>query len=196
MNLQNKSSQLKEHFFSSLKTVKYDSYIFAILMFLSILGVGITDASVRMSHWYWTAMVPVFFGFCLYLEWQASIHMEGAIGSIFLKQLQHWLGLLAGFYLAFFLRGMGSLDNQSTGLVLLLLLAVGTFMAGVTMGWLFRLLGIFLGLCLILVAYMENYIAVIIALSVFMLVLYRFLTKATRLVEDDDIRLDKAYSDD
>ena len=59
-------------------------------------------------------------------------------------------------------------------------------MAGVTMGWLFRLLGIFLGLCLILVAYMENYIAVIIALSVFMLVLYRFLTKTTRLVEDDD----------
>jgi len=186
MNLRHQFGRLKPLFFESVKIVKYDGLIFAILMFLSILGVGITDASVRMSHWYWTAMVPVFFGFCLYLEWQASLNTEESIRSIVLKQLQHWLGLLAGFYLAFFLRGMGSLDNQSTGLVLLLLLAVGTFMAGVTTGWLFRLLGIFLGLCLILVAYIENYIAVIIALSVFMLVLYRFLTKSTLLVADND----------
>ena len=186
MNLQHQIERLKPLFFKGLRTVKYDGLIFAILMFLSILGVGIADALERASHWYWTAMVPVFFGCCIYLEWHASKDSEESIGTIILKQVQHWLGLLAAFYLAFFLREIGSLDNQTTGLILLLLLAVGTFMAGVHMGWLFKLLGIFLGCCLILVAYMEHYVGVMIALSVLMLILYHFLMKAAAAHNEEE----------
>ena len=179
MNLDVRASLSKISTLKVLKAIRHDVYIFAVLMFLSILGVGITDASVRLSHWYWTAMIPVFFGACLFLEWHAKDKSGADPKALVIKQVQHWLGLLAGFYLAFFLRGIGSLDNQSTGLILLLLLALGTFFAGVTMGWLFKLLGIFLGICLMLVAYMENYIAVIISLSVAMLIVYRFLTRVT-----------------
>jgi len=186
MDLQDQMNRLKPLVFKSIRAVKYDGLIFAILMFLSILGVGIADALERTSHWYWTLMVPVFFGFCLYLEWQASKDSEESLKTIILKQVQHWLGLLAGFYLTFFLREIGSLDNQTTGLILLLLLAVGTFMAGVQMGWLFKLLGIFLGLCLILVAYMEHYVGVLIAISVLMFVLYHFLIRATTPNKDDE----------
>jgi hypothetical protein len=186
MNLNSNIEILKIQLSRGLQVMRYDGYIFAALMFLSILGVGITDASTRISHWYWLCMVPIFCASCLYLEWQSSLDSGIPAKTIIIKQLQHWLGVLASFYLAFFLRGIGSLDNQSTGLVLLLILALSTFLAGVTMGWLFRLLGMFLGLCLVLVAYMENYIGVIIALSVAMLVLYRFLVKASHLVTYED----------
>ena len=175
MNLHNRLEQLKKTSFEGIKTVRYSGFIFAILMFLSVLGVGITDAFGRISHWYWLAMVPVFFGSCLYLEWQTALESGVPTKAILLKQIQHWFGLLAGIYLTFRLRDIGSFDNQTTGLILLLLLALTTFLAGVTMGWLFRLLGIFLALCLLVVAYMENYLGIIIGLSVLMLVSYRFL---------------------
>ncbi len=177
MNLDVNTKNLRVSTFNLLKAIEHDVYIFAALLFLSILGVGITDASVQTSHWYWTAMIPVFFAACLFLEWHNKHESGLEPKTIVIKQILHWLGLLAGFYLVFFLRDMGSLDNQTTGLILLLMLALGTFLAGVRMGWLFKLLGIFLGLCLVLVAYMENYFAVIIALSVAMLIAYRLLAK-------------------
>ena len=96
--------------------------------------------------------------------------------TILVKQIQHWLGLLVGIYLTFFLREIGSLDNQTTGLILLLLLALTTFLAGVTMGWLFRLCwASFWPFVLSLVVYMEHYLGFIIGISVLMLVLYHFL---------------------
>ncbi|MGZ5586797.1 MAG: hypothetical protein ACXWE4_08970 [Methylobacter sp.] len=178
MKLHDRIEQLKEASSDGIKTVHYDGYIFAILMFLSVLGVAIADASERMSHWYWLAMVPVFFGSCLFLEWQTSLESGVPTKTILLKQVQHRLGLLAAVYLTFILREIGSFNNQTTGLVLLLLLALTTFLAGITMGWLFRLLGIFLAFCLIFVVYMEHYLGFIIGVSVFMLILYRFLVSA------------------
>jgi flagellar biosynthesis chaperone FliJ len=52
MNQHDLIKQLKEKSSEGIKTVRYDAYIFAILMFLSVLGVAIADASERMSHWY------------------------------------------------------------------------------------------------------------------------------------------------
>lgn len=177
MNQHDLIKQLKEKSSEGIKTVRYNTYIFAILMFLSVLGVAIADASERMSHWYWLAMVPFFFGACLFLEWQSTLESGVPAKTIVLKQIQHLLGLLVGIYLTFFLREIGSLDNQTTGLILLLLLALTTFLAGVTMGWLFRLLGIFLAISLILVAYTEHYLGIIIGISVLMLILYHFLVR-------------------
>ena len=146
-------------------------------MLLSIIGVGLTNAAERMSHWYWVAMVPVFFSACLFIEWKGSREEGTSVIDLLLKQLQNWLGLLAAIYMTFILREMGSLNNETTGLVLLMLFALTTFLVGVTMGWLFRLLGIFLGICLIAVAYLELYLWIIIAVSFVLLLLYHFLVR-------------------
>lgn len=160
-----------------LNKIRYDWYVLISLMFLSILGVAITDASDLLSHWYWIGMVPVFFSACLYVEWNASRESGVNVYSIIIKQIQHWLGLLAAIYLTFFLQNIGSLNNEITGLFLLLIIALTTFLAGVTMGWLFRLLGIFLGLSLYFVAYMEHFIWLVICLSILVLLAYYYLTK-------------------
>ncbi|MGR9000090.1 MAG: hypothetical protein ACU88J_13730 [Gammaproteobacteria bacterium] len=160
-----------------IKAIRYDWYVLIGLMSLSIVGVGYTDAAQRASHWYWLAMVPVFFITCLFIEWKAARETGISARSIVIKQVQHWLGLLAAVYLTFFLRDFGRLDNESTGLILLLVFALTTFLAGVTMGWLFRLLGVFLGLSLFFVAYVENYIWVIIGMSILILIAYHFLAR-------------------
>ena len=179
MALPNQLTNLQKTVGGRLKTIRYDWFILAGLLFFSIVGVGITDASVTMSHWYWTAMVPVFFSACLYIEWQVTKKTNVSPRSVVIKQIQHWLGLLAGIYLTFFLHRMGSLNNEITGLILLLIIALTTYLAGVTMGWMFRLLGIFLGLSLFLVAYVENYIWIIIMLSVMVLIAYHLIVRFT-----------------
>ncbi|PKM12599.1 MAG: hypothetical protein CVV13_04610 [Gammaproteobacteria bacterium HGW-Gammaproteobacteria-3] len=178
MNTQKLWQQTKRMIGKGLVAVRRDIYIFTALIFLSILGVGIADALEQLAHWYWVGMVPVFFGACLYLEWQTIKHSGVPLSEILWVQIQHWLGVAVAFYLTFVLREIGSLNNQTTGLDLLLVLALGTYLAGIATGWLFRLLGIFLGICLILVAYMEHYVAVLIASGVAMLVLYHYLEKS------------------
>ncbi len=43
--------------------------VIVVLIALSIIGIGITDFSPADSYKYWVAMVPVFCGACLILEW-------------------------------------------------------------------------------------------------------------------------------
>ena len=43
--------------------------VIIVLIALSIIGIGITDFSPADSYKYWLAMVPIFCGGCLILEW-------------------------------------------------------------------------------------------------------------------------------
>ncbi|MEJ2286092.1 MAG: hypothetical protein P8X85_21150, partial [Desulfobacterales bacterium] len=43
--------------------------VIIVLIGLSIIGIGITDFSPADSYNYWVAMVPIFCGACLILEW-------------------------------------------------------------------------------------------------------------------------------
>jgi len=90
-------------------------------------------------------------------------------------QLKHWIGLMVAVYSTFLLSKKGSLDNQTTGLMLLSNFALATYLAGDISGWVFRLLGIFLAFSLIIVAYMEHYIWVIIVVSLVLLALYQLI---------------------
>lgn len=161
---------------SIIQSIRYDFYIFVTLLLLSILGISLTDAYGKWSKWYWLAMVPVFFGCNLLVEWQVAkikgIHFKGVL----IRQIQSWLGLLGAFYLTFFLEQIGSLNNETTGMILLLILSLAIYIIGVTGGWLFQLLGVFLGLCLVIVAYVENYTWVILGLSLAILAVYIYLS--------------------
>jgi hypothetical protein len=46
--------------------------VLIILIILSIIGIAITDFSPSGSHRYWFAMVPIFAGACLLLEWNRA----------------------------------------------------------------------------------------------------------------------------
>ena len=121
-------------------------------------------------------MIPIFYGCNLFVEWHSSKDRGIKFATIFVRQMQYWFGLFGAIYLTFFLETIGSLNNETTGMILLLILALSIFQTGVTTGWLFQLLGIFLGLCLMLVAYVENYIWAIIGLTAVVLVAYGYIS--------------------
>ena len=147
--------------------------ILIMLILLAIIGIGITDFSPAESHRYWFAMVPVFAGACLILEWSRARGKGQKWTTILRTQVLLWLGLLLAVRLAYLLLHTGRLDNENTGLIILLLLALTTFFAGIHLGWRLFIVGIFLGVALIGAAYLEEFVwmFLIIALVVVAIVL-------------------------
>ena len=144
--------------------------IFVILMVLSLIGVGITDFSPARSYWYWFAMAPVFACACLILEWTRFRGEGKSWLSALQTQLLTWFGLLVAVQVVFLLLRAGRLTFESTGLVILLLLALTTFIVGISLGYQLCLLGGFLGLTLLVVAYLEQYVWVVLAVAVLVVV--------------------------
>jgi hypothetical protein len=148
--------------------------ILSLLILLSIIGIGITDYFPASSHYYWFAMVPVFAAGSLILEWSRALGKGKKWTTLVKTQLLLWFGLLLAVCLVFLLQHTKWLNNENTGLVILLLLALTTYFAGVNLGWRVLIVGIFLGLALIGAAYLEKFawmflIIAIVVMAIFLL---------------------------
>jgi len=151
-----------------------------VLILLSIIGIGITDFSPADSHRYWFAMVPVFAGACLILEWSRARGKGQKWTAIVGAQLLLWLGLLLAVRLVYLLLHTGRLDNENTGLIILLLLALTTFFAGIHLGWRLFIVGIFLGVALIGAAYLEEFVWIFLIIAIVVVaifLLWKYFTK-------------------
>jgi hypothetical protein len=152
-------------------------WIVILLIVLSIIGVGVTDFSPAVSHWYWLAMVFVFGLGCILIEWeQAKGEGQGKL-VIIRKQLLQWVGLLLAVQLVYLLLHAGRLDNENTGLVILLLLALTVFVSGVHVQWRLCVVGVLLGLALIMATYLEEFIWLIMILMAVVAVFIYFAAK-------------------
>jgi hypothetical protein len=146
----------------------YEIVIF-VLIALSIIGIAITDFSPAESYKYWVAMVPVFCGACLILEWSRARGKGFKWTSILRTQLLLWAGLLVAVRLVFEMLHKGRLDNENTGLVILLLLALSVFLAGIHLGWRLCLVGGFLGAALVAATYLEEYVWILLIIGLVVL---------------------------
>jgi hypothetical protein len=166
---QNDSDKLSKHI-TTMKSFLYDlkafEIIFVTLVVLSLIGVGITDFSPARSYWYWFTMAPIYAGACLFMEWSQARREGTRALTIIRTQLFTWLGLLVAIQVVFLLLRSGRLTYESTGLVILLLLALTTFIAGIHLGYELCMLGGFLGLTVLMVAYLEQYVWVIVFLAI------------------------------
>ena len=166
--------------------------ILSVLLLLSIIGIGITDYSPAESHRYWFAMVPVFAGACLILEWSRARGKGQKWTTIVGTQLMLWLGLLLAVRLVYLLLHTGRLDNENTGLIILLLLALTTFFAGIHLGWRLIIVGIFLGVALIGATYLKEFVWIflIIAIGVVAIFLFWKYYAGTKMGKGQDIAAD------
>lgn len=128
-----------------------------VLIILSLIGIGITDYSPANSHIYWFFMVPVFAAACLAIEWEHGRGQGQQWKSILRTQIMLWLGLFLAIQMVYVLLHAGRLDYENTGLIILLLLALTTFCAGVNLDWRLMVVGIYLGLVVIGAAYLETF---------------------------------------
>jgi hypothetical protein len=138
-----------------------DGVIMILLVLLAVVGIGITDFSPQFSHWYWLAMVIVIGIACVVMEWSRARKKGLSAATIVKKEVFIWLSVLVAVNLVYFLFQSGRLDSENTGLVILLILALAAFLAGMRQDWRLCLLGILLGGALILATYLEEFLWIV-----------------------------------
>ena len=138
-----------------------DGVVMIMLVVLAIVGIGITDFSPQLSHWYWLAMVLITGIVCIVIEWSRTRKKDLGIATILKNEALIWLSVLVAVNLVYFLLHSGRLDSENTGLVILLILALATFLAGLRLGWRLCILGVLLGGALVLATYLEEFLWIV-----------------------------------
>jgi hypothetical protein len=135
-----------------------------IMVVLALLGIGLTTTNRAIAPTYWISLVPVYGLLCVAVAWSRVQHGEG--GRLVIRQILHWLGIAAALGLDFYIRGTGEETGVAAGFNALLLLALGCFLAGVHLEWLFSLVGLVLALTLIVVVKADQYLWLIVIVGV------------------------------
>ncbi len=132
---------------------------------LSILGIGVTDYSPLQSYRYWGAMTLVLAISALSIGWSRAHRLGLPVVKTLMTQFVHWTTTGIAVSGIFLLLKAGRLNYESTGLVLLILLGLATFLDGYRINWHFSLLGLLMFLLAIAAAYLEEYLWVLLIMT-------------------------------
>jgi hypothetical protein len=80
--------------------------------------------------WVWIAIVPIYFLACVWHGWDRATTRKER-GRLVATQALHWLAFAAAMHIVLLPDVQGVLNDNARGLALLLLLGMGTFLAGV-----------------------------------------------------------------
>jgi hypothetical protein len=154
--------------------LRLEEFAFPALVALSIIGESITNYSPIISFWYWLTMIPVFAMIAIITEWSQARARSISATNVIVIQLVHWGGTCIGLFATYSLWHVGRLANEHTGLVILLLLALTTFLDGYHVGWRFYLAGLLLFAYAIIAALLKVviWVALLIAVPVVIFGLY------------------------
>ncbi len=141
--------------------------ILSLLLILCFIGIAYTDVVGGRSINFWLWMIPVFAIAAIVLEW--SRYIKGEIDSFHFirQQILHWTAVFIAVKVIFILLQLGRLPNNATAFVLMMIMSLSTFLAGIYVGWRFLVLGIFIAMATIVAAYLETYVWVLIPVVIF-----------------------------
>ena len=129
---------------------------YACVLALTLIGVAYTSYSKRPIVGYWEFLTLVMGVLCVSTGWQQVQDKEGRLRLVWTQAL-HWLAFLIAMNLVL-LTGMQTMLNaDAMGLAILMLLALGTFVAGVhTRTWEVCALGAVMALSVPAIAWVEQ----------------------------------------
>ncbi len=136
-----------------------------VLLALAFAAIATSDVSAASSQFYWTLLVIVFAAAALALHWFEGGHGVGGLRGVWSIAL-HWLGVLVAVEMVFYLVASGRMANADTGLSSGVILALGTYLAGVRGEWRLMVLGVALALATVGVAFVEQYLLVFVGVAV------------------------------
>jgi len=129
---------------------------YVVVLVLTLLGVAYTSVTRRPTIVYWEFLVVVTAAACIWGGWRyapdrkAKVHLIGS-------QALHWLAFFVAMNLVLLPSVQNMLNADATGLAILLLLALGTFVAGVHIpAWQVCVLGLVMGLFVPAIAWIEE----------------------------------------
>ncbi len=129
---------------------------FSILLLLTIGGVGYTSFSKHPILIYWEILAPIIGLVCVWYGWQDARDNNARLRLIATQAL-HWFAFILVMNMVFLPNVQRFFTATSTGLAIFILLALGTFTAGVhILSWQVCLLGLIMAFGIPAIAWIEN----------------------------------------
>ncbi|MGH6796070.1 MAG: hypothetical protein ACREDD_02285 [Methylocella sp.] len=126
------------------------------MLALALFGVAYTSIARQSMTKYWLAIAPFFAVICVITRWR---DVEGKAAHLHLIQTEalHWVAVIFAMLIVLVADVTQMMNSDASALVLLTLLALGTFTAGVHVAaWRICLVGVVLGLAVPAVAWLEQ----------------------------------------
>jgi hypothetical protein len=119
---------------------------YIIMLSMAVLGIGLVTFTGEPSGFYWELLTPVYCALCIHIGWRHAHTRQEKIKLIW-TQILHWLAFLAAMWLIYSPTMRSLVDVNATGLNLMTLLALATFVAGVhAEAWQICVVGLILAL--------------------------------------------------
>src|SRR5262245_14866911 len=154
------------------------------MVLLAMVGVALTTTSSSFAPVYWVSLVPVYGLLCIGTAWVRAGQGHTFDRALVTRQLLHWVGVAIALGLDFFIRRTGEETGVGAGLNAVLLLALGCYLAGIHLEWMFVPVGVLLTVTLLLVAKTDQYMWLIFVVGgltiVAMFGLHRLLGRAAK----------------
>lgn len=132
-----------------------DSPYFAMLA-LALFGVAYTSMERQAMTTYWIVLVPLFAAICVVTRWR-DVEGKAAHWHLIQTEALHWFAVLVAMYVVFEASVRQMMNSDASALMLLTLLALGTFTAGVHVAaWRICLVGVVLALAVPAIAWLEQ----------------------------------------
>jgi hypothetical protein len=142
---------------------------YVVVLILTLIGVAYTSFTKRPTTAYWEFLVPVTAALCIWSGWRSAREKREELRLIW-TQIAHWLAFFAAMNLLLLPRVQDMVNADATGLAILLLLALGTFVAGVHIpAWQVCILGVVMALFVPAIAWIEE-AALIVLLALIVLI--------------------------
>ncbi len=139
--------------------------LFMSRLLLSLLGAYIAHAYRHVSHDYWLLMMFLFSVIAVAPSYY-QFRQKGDNFKAFVRNLLHWSGGLCAALVVYAYHGSGRIFHEEAGLIVLLILALTSYLDGIQSGWRCMFIGLFLGLTAVCVAYFDSYIQPLAALAI------------------------------
>ncbi len=163
----------------------FESIVGAVMLVLAFAAIAASDISAAGTHLYWSALVVAFAVVALAID---RMHPKpgSSLGGSVLPIALHWIGVFLAIELVYFFVGSGRIANADTGLTNAMILALGTYLAGVHSNWRLMLVGLAIGLAAAGAAFMEEYLWVMFGLAVLVIVIFALASRRSSTAPVDD----------
>jgi len=138
---------------------------YVIMVALAVVGVAYTNLVPGVSLLYWQILAGVYALLCVLIEWPRLGPEPKERLRLVLTQVFHWGAFLLAMRLLFLPTLQKNLTSELTGLILVYVLALSTFLAGIYINWRLAVVGVFLWASLVAIAFVELANALIIVLA-------------------------------
>jgi hypothetical protein len=140
----------------SLRAFLIRDWPYFAMLALALFGVARTSIARQALTSYWIALAPFFGVICVITRWR-DVEGKAAHWRLIQTEALHWAAVLVAMYVVFEAAVKQMMSSDASALVLLTVLALGTFTAGVHVAaWRICLVGVVLALLVPAIAWLEQ----------------------------------------